>query len=108
MRKDTNLCSIMNDFRRKEGEKALRTAFLGNGITLATTKSVKRSITYREITIAIGILVAMVIALTLWTRVPEEKLSGSRTSAQVPSKLLFGVSIRMFKDRKSEWPFAKQ
>jgi hypothetical protein len=71
---------------------------------------VKRSITYREITIAIGILVAMVIALTLWTRVPEEKLSGSSTSAQVgapaPSKLLFGVTIRMFKDRTAEWPFA--
>jgi hypothetical protein len=73
---------------------------------------VKRSITYREITIAIGILVAMVIALTLWTRVPEEKLSGSHTSAQVatpaPSKLLFGVVIRKLKDQKADWPFVSQ
>jgi len=41
---------------------------------------VKRSITYREITVAIGILVAMVIVLSLWIGVPDLTVSGSSTS----------------------------
>jgi len=62
---------------------------------------VKKSITYREITIAIGILVAMVIALTLWTRVPEKKLSGpGGTSGHVslPStaRYLLGATLEIF------------
>ena len=48
----------------------------------------KKTITYREITIAIGILVAMVIALTLWTRIPDEKSGASATvQMNIPSPL---------------------
>jgi hypothetical protein len=65
---------------------------------------VKKTITYREITIAIGILVAMVVALTLWTRSPEEKLSGSVTSTTprlnlpVTAEYLFGAAVNMFSE----------
>ena len=37
----------------------------------------KPSITYREITVAIGILVAMVVALTLWMGLPGMEISAT-------------------------------
>ena len=59
----------------------------------------KKTITYREITIAIGVLVAMVIALTLWTRTPGEPVSRSRTPGEVmlPStaKYLLGTALKL-------------
>lgn len=48
-----------------------------NGITLAKVKGVKRSITYREITVAIGIIVAMVVALTMWMGLPGSEISAT-------------------------------
>ena len=50
-------------------------------------KGVKRSITYREITVAIGILVAMAIALSLWLGVPGTDISGAefRSGYDLPS-----------------------
>lgn len=45
---------------------------------------VKKSVTYREITIAIGVLVAMVIALTLWTREAGDTLSGTDSRITLP------------------------
>lgn len=62
----------------------------------------KKTITYREITIAIGVLVAMVIALTLWTRLPEKQAPGTNTRSEVnlPSTvdLLFSATIGAFSD----------
>lgn len=59
----------------------------------------KRTITYREITIAIGIIVAMVIALTLWTTVPEEKLSRTGTRVSLPAiENLFSATVKMFSE----------
>lgn len=62
----------------------------------------KKTITYREITIAIGILVAMVVALTLWTRDPEEKLSGRSTSTAVnlssTAESLFNAAVKLFSE----------
>ena len=46
-------------------------------------RTVKKSITYKEITVAIGILVAMVIALTLWIRVPDSDVSVSASKRTV-------------------------
>lgn len=60
---------------------------------------VKKTVTYREITIAIGVIVAMVvIALTLWIRVPGENLSGSgpRLSLPATAKYLVEPAIRIF------------
>jgi len=39
---------------------------------IGKTRGVKKSKTYKAITVAIGILVAMVIAITLWVRVPRD------------------------------------
>lgn len=41
--------------------------------------NVKRTITYREITVAIGILVAMVIGLTLWVSDPGDGVTGGQS-----------------------------
>jgi flagellar basal body-associated protein FliL len=40
----------------------------------------KKSITYREITVAIGILVALVIALTFWGTGAQKDFSGSNSA----------------------------
>lgn len=56
--------------------KAAKTQIFIHGITLAKQVSVKKTITYREITVAIGILVAVVIALTLWISEPRETMTG--------------------------------
>lgn len=48
---------------------------------------VKKLIDHREITLAIGILVAVVIALTLWIAGPRTELTGSNAlpALQVPA-----------------------
>ena len=38
---------------------------------------VKMSVTFRVVTVAVGILVAMVIALTMWIGAPETTSTGS-------------------------------
>lgn len=44
----------------------------------------KKSITYREITVAIGIVVAMVIVLTLWIRTPMTVSRSESTPTENP------------------------
>jgi hypothetical protein len=44
-----------------------------NGTTFAKKAIVKQKITYKEITLVIGILVAMLVALTLWVQSPAEQ-----------------------------------
>lgn len=39
----------------------------------------RKSVNYRHVTLVIGILVALVIALTLWTAAPAEVVSGERS-----------------------------
>jgi len=63
-------------------------------------RRVKKSITYKEITVAIGIIVAMVIAITLWIRVPEHEVSGAASTPKVglpaAAKNLFKTTVRIF------------
>ena len=63
-------------------------------------RRVKKSITYKEITVAIGILVAMVIALTLWIRTPESEVSGPASTPKVglpaATQNLFKATARIF------------
>ena len=42
----------------------------------------KKSITYREVTVAIGIVVAMVIALTLWVGFPDKETLSNQAGAE--------------------------
>ena len=63
---------------------------------------VKKTITYREITVAIGILVAMVIALTLWITEPRETMTGFESRPHIdlttPAKALLKKTSAMFAD----------
>lgn len=73
---------------------ALKTDYFNIGTTLANSKRVKQPITLRAISVAIGILVALVIAFTLWIRKPDSQgLTGLRlkpqTSLPITVKNLF-------------------
>ena len=50
------------------------------GITLAKQKTVKRTITYKEVTLMLGIIVAFIVALTIWATNHQE---GSGTGAAI-------------------------
>lgn len=74
-------CSILNKNRRRIRENRLKSAFQEGGIRLAKPTIVKKSISFRVITMTIGILVAMVIALTLWIGTPGH-ISHARPSQE--------------------------
>jgi hypothetical protein len=63
----------------KTQSKCLKNAVLKRGTTLANKNIVKRKITYKELTLAFGIIIAVVVALTLWAskNPAEESLSSS-------------------------------
>ena len=71
------------------------------GTALANKEIVKKSITYREITLGIGILVAVVIVLTLWVRKPAGIVSGYDGKPQVEirmsAKNFFKTAVTIFK-----------
>jgi flagellar basal body-associated protein FliL len=70
----------MNNRAWKKARNTEKNAGKKGGITLANKNCVKKSITYREITVAIGILVALVIALTFWATGEREDFSGSNST----------------------------
>jgi hypothetical protein len=57
--------------RSADSETASKNVVFKNGTQLAKPKRMKRSITSKEITILVGILVAIVVALTMWVADPE-------------------------------------
>lgn len=94
-----NLRSVLNITWRKNRLKTLKKGSFEKWHNISAASTVKRNITYREITIAIGIIVAMVIALTLWTMVPEEKLSLTGTRESLPAiENLFSAAVKMFSE----------
>ena len=60
-------------------KKASKKGVFETGMPLAKQAHMKRSITYKEITLMLGIAVAIVIALTLWISNPEQQ-SSTRSS----------------------------
>lgn len=78
----SELFSIEQEYPPKRLQTTLKSEFLRTGITLATAKHVKQPITHRAILVAIGILVAVVIAFTLWIRKPDGVVIGLRTKPQ--------------------------
>lgn len=69
----------------------------------------KNAITYRDVTIAIGIIVAMVIALTLWTWEPGEQGPGAGRHSSLPNakELLKKSAIIVGETTELEWPAAR-
>lgn len=52
--------------RNKKAENLVKRAVFTNGTALAKSGLVKRSISFKSITIILGIVVALIMAFTLW------------------------------------------
>jgi hypothetical protein len=72
---------------------ASKKAVSGTGTTFAKSKVMKRRITYKEVTLALGIVVAVLVALTLWVTHPAEKQSSHTTIIPYISSLTAVKSI---------------
>ena len=57
-------------------ENTPKKGLLKPGTTLATPRIVKQRINYKQITVGFGILVALLVAFSLWTATAKEKISG--------------------------------
>lgn len=57
---------------------AADSTFLNTGMALAKPPVVKKRITNRDLTMILGILVALIIAFTLWVRTPDLREAGNR------------------------------
>jgi hypothetical protein len=68
----------------KNQQKAL---VLKSGTTLANSKIVRSSITHKEITMLLGILVAAIVLFTLWMRTPSQ----TNTAGNTPSAATFQI-----------------
>lgn len=67
-----------------------------DGITLATAVTVKKSINIRNVTLAIGILVAILVAITLWTSSPASN-ADSGAIAHPTTGLVSGARDMLFR-----------
>jgi hypothetical protein len=63
----------------KTSVKTSKKRFLKTGMPLAKEVSVKYRITYKEVTLILGVVVAILVALILWVINPAEQL-GSHAS----------------------------
>jgi hypothetical protein len=72
---------------------ASKKAVSGNGTAFAKSKIMKQRITYKEVTLALGILVALLVALTLWVTNPAEKQSSQSVILPYISSLATVKSI---------------
>ena len=93
----------MNKLDNKNLSKGPENVIFAVWHNISKQTGVKKSVTYREITIAIGVLVAMVIALTLWSRQAGETLSGSdsRTTFPATAKYLLQPALDVFSSVRS-------
>lgn len=55
--------------------------FSNDGTTLANDKKVKRSVNYKEVILVFGIVIAVLVALTLWDNRPQRKTSRAGTTS---------------------------
>jgi hypothetical protein len=54
---------------------SLNEAFMTNGMAFDNSKMMIKNFTYKELTLLLGILVALIIVFTLWIRQPAGKIS---------------------------------
>ena len=86
----------------KKVENNVKMVVLSTGITLAKAGKVKRNTPYKEILLAVGIAVAIAIALTLWDRPASGQASSGETknipalNLQNAAKTLFQVGVKLF------------
>lgn len=70
----------MNKIAVQRPAKGRKRAGNGSGIKFGTGPVVKRIITSRTFTVVIGVIVAVLIALTLWIRIPGPSTQASPQS----------------------------
>jgi hypothetical protein len=75
---------------------AAKKAVFQYGITLATADTVKKAINIRNITLAIGIVVAVLVALTLWTSSPASDVAPG-AAAHPTTGLISGAREMVFR-----------
>jgi hypothetical protein len=68
-------------------------AFFTNGTPLANQVLVKKGITYKEVSLIMGIIVAMVVAFTLWANQTESQTHLPSVSLPEISVPAIGKSI---------------
>ncbi len=56
----------------QNSENSQKRGSLRGGTTLARQQGVKRGITYKEVILAFGIMIALLVAMTLWGEKPEQ------------------------------------
>ena len=86
----------------KKVENIAKKVVFPTGTTLAKAGNVKRNIAYKEILLAVGIAVAILVALTLWDR-PVSGQASAEESKNIPAlnlqnaaKTLFRISVKLF------------
>ena len=78
----TSMFSIEQHIEKRE-ENRHKTAFLQNGTRLAKPRAVKKHITYKEVMVAFGIIVAVLVALTLWDNHRAQDHSTTQTTPSI-------------------------
>jgi hypothetical protein len=89
-------------FEQETGQNppgTLKNGILSRWHNIGLSMDVKMSVTLRVVTVAVGILVAMVIALTMWLRSPE---TTSTDSTSIATSLPFTVKsyFRIFLEKQ--------
>ena len=82
-----SMFSIEQHIEKKE-ENGPKTGFFQNGTRLANRNAVKMQITYKELMVAFGIIVAVLVALTLWE---NHRVQDQSTTQNSPS-IVHGIA----------------
>jgi hypothetical protein len=85
-------------YRIAKAENPSKTRVFSTGTTFAKPGEMKRAITSKEITLIIGILVAVVVAMTLWLTHPlDQSKVQTSTSTGVDPNTVKNVILASFK-----------
>jgi hypothetical protein len=60
-----------------------KTLVFNTGMTLAKRKSMRTHITYKDITMMLGVLVALVIVFTMWVRTPSNNAEANIPAVKI-------------------------
>lgn len=92
------MCSKMNIISATKSQNQLENGLFEGWHNIGKDTDVKKTITFKTITVAIGVLVAVMIALTLWIRTPEEASltrfpSRPQATVLAPAKKMINTAV---------------
>jgi hypothetical protein len=79
-----------------------KTVVFVSGMTLAKHKNMKLRITYKELTMIFGILIAAVMMFTLWVRRPQQTDSGSTNAVSAKISQITVQTVKNLVDVSAE------